>query len=74
MFGIAREVTGADGIGDAKHCINVKTTLNPLTVTLPNSDQTHSSHTALLDLPEIPPAASKCHIFPQLKNKFLLFY
>ena len=59
---------------DAKHFINVKKTLHPLTVTLTNGDQIHSSHTDLLYLPSIPPAARKCHIFPQLKKSPSLYW
>lgn len=39
---------------------------------LPNGNHIRSTHTALLDIPSLPFAARKAHIFPQLKNGSLI--
>ena len=43
-----------------------------ITVKLPNNKTTSATHTALIDIPNIPLAARKCHIFPDMDNKALL--
>jgi hypothetical protein len=41
-------------------------------VRLPNGTIIRSTHSALLDLPDLPIAARKAHIFPDLKNSALI--
>ena len=51
---------------------NLKIALHPLEVTLPNKQIIKSTHTGLLDIPELPITARECHIFPDLGSGSLL--
>ena len=44
----------------------------PITVLLPNNDTMQSTHTAELDLPDLPPQARLVHIFPKLASGSLI--
>jgi hypothetical protein len=45
---------------------------NPLTVRLPNGATMESSHTSVLEIPELNAAASIVHVFPGMANHSLL--
>ena len=50
-----------------------RTLANPgISVLLPDGNTIHSTHTATLDLPHLPPAARIAHIFPTLSSGSLL--
>ena len=50
-----------------------RTIANPgISVILPDGNTIHSTHTAILDLPHLPPAARIAHIFPTLSSGSLL--
>jgi hypothetical protein len=53
-------------------CLNKVKSQNPLTVHLPNGATMESTHTALLDIPELNKAASIAHILPGIENHSLL--
>ncbi len=53
-------------------CIDKIPTNNGLRVLLPDGSTIQASHTALLDLPDLPLAARQAHIFPQLKHNALI--
>lgn len=52
--------------------LNKTPTSNELRVLLPNGSRIQATHTALLDMPNLPIAACQAHIFPQLKHKALI--
>jgi hypothetical protein len=47
-------------------------TTNPLTVRLQNGKTMKSTHTAILDIPQLSKAAKAGHIFPAMENNSLL--
>ena len=49
-----------------------KLATHPITVLLPNNDTMTSTHTAELDLPDLPPHAKIVHLFPQLASGSLI--
>ncbi len=51
--------------------LNIQPAEHPICVELPNGETLHSSHTALLDLPRLPLAARRVHIFQELTNSLL---
>ena len=51
---------------------NSKTTLTPLNVELPDKSIIHSTHTGLLPIPALPPAACLAHQFPKLRGTSLI--
>jgi hypothetical protein len=53
-------------------CLNKVKSQNPLTVRLPNGATMESSHTAVLDIPELNKAASISNVFPRMANHSLL--
>ena len=53
-------------------CTNRQSTDNGIKVTLPYGTSIQASHTALLDLPNLPPNARTAHIFPDLNNTILI--
>eukprot|EP00970_Alexandrium_tamarense_P017799 scaffold11398_cov137-Alexandrium_tamarense.AAC.1 len=46
--------------------------VHPLTITLPDGQCIHSTHTCNLDIPWLPPAATKAHIVPGLAHTSLI--
>jgi hypothetical protein len=48
-------------------------TTNPLTVRLPNGQTMKSTHTAVVDIPELSKAVTAAHIFPAMENNSLLY-
>jgi hypothetical protein len=48
-------------------------TTNPLTVILPNGKTMKSTHTYILDIPQLSKAAKAAHIFPSMENNSLLW-
>jgi hypothetical protein len=53
-------------------CLNKTPTSNGLRVLLPDGSTIQATHTALLDMPDLPIAARQGHIFPQLKHNALI--
>ncbi len=53
-------------------CLNKTPTSNGLRVLLPDGSTIQATHTALLDMPNLPIAARQAHIFPQLKHNALI--
>jgi hypothetical protein len=53
-------------------CLNKVESRTPLTVRLPNGATMESSHTAVLDIPELNAAASKAHVFLGMAHHSLL--
>ena len=51
---------------------NKKVTKKPISVTLPDGDQVHSTHAGDLDIPLLHIAAQYCHIIPGLTNYSLI--
>jgi len=71
--------TNAD-TGTTGHCMsyqdmstlaNIEPALHPITVTLPAGTTATSTHTALLNLPQLPLAARKVHLFPDFVGSLL---
>jgi hypothetical protein len=54
-------------------CLNKVKSQNPLTVRLPNGATMESSHTVVLEIPELINAASIAHVFPVMANHSLLY-
>ncbi len=48
------------------YLLDVTPAKSPIVVTLPDGSTISSTHTALLNLPELPAAARRCHVFPAL--------
>ena len=46
--------------------------LAPISVTLPDGDQVHSTHIVDLDIPKLPKSARECHIIPDLASYSLI--
>ena len=44
----------------------------PISVTLPDGDQVHSTHIGDLDMPKLPKSARECHIIPDLASYSLI--
>ena len=44
----------------------------PISVTLPDGDQVHSTHIGDLDMPKLPKSARGCHIIPDLTSYSLI--
>ena len=59
-------------LGSNARCTNKQPCAAGVTVKLPNSMSMVASHTALLDMPHLPPEARRCHIFPDMGDKALL--
>ena len=53
-------------------CRRKNKSINPLRVRLPNCDTMDSTHTALLDIPELSEAASLAHVLPGMVKNSLL--
>jgi hypothetical protein len=53
-------------------CLNKIKSQNPLTVRLPNGATMESTHTDVLNIPELNKAASISHVFPGMANHSLL--
>jgi hypothetical protein len=53
-------------------CLKKVKSQTPITVRLPNGATMESSHTAVLDIPELNAAASKSHVLPGMANHYLL--
>jgi hypothetical protein len=53
-------------------CLNKVISQNPLTVRLPNGATMESSHTAVLEIPELNAIASKAHFYPGMAHHSLL--
>jgi hypothetical protein len=54
------------------HCVDKRPTSNGLRVQLPNGTIIQSTHTALLDLPQLPIEARRAHLFPSLHTSALI--
>ena len=52
--------------------LEVEPAENPITVYLPDKSTTQSTHTAKLNIPELPTAARESHLFPALKGTSLI--
>ena len=52
-------------------CSNKQKTVHPLPIQMPNGDIIKSTHTALLDHPDLPLQARQAHLFPGLKKALL---
>ena len=52
--------------------LNVQPNAHPITVCLPDHSTIESTHTALLDIPELPIKAREAHLFPALNGNSLL--
>jgi hypothetical protein len=52
-------------------CLNKTPTSNRLCVLLPDGKNIQATHTALVNMPDLPIAAGQAHIFPQLKHNAL---
>jgi len=67
---LANPDTGATGNFFAYHdlpgLVDVKPATCPLSVTLPDGSIMYSTHTALLNILELPLEARRCHVFPAL--------
>lgn len=57
--------------GDLAYLVDVTPAPHPLTVCLPDGSNATSTHTALLDLPSLPVAARRCHVFPSFRHSLL---
>ena len=44
----------------------------PVSVTLTDGDQVHSTHIGYLDMPQLPKSARECHIIPDLASYSLI--
>ncbi len=66
--------TGTTGhfLLDTTPCANKQTTQQPVQVQLPNGQTIASTHTAQLNIPNLPETATTAHIFPGLENNSLL--
>jgi hypothetical protein len=53
-------------------CLHNSVITNPLAVRLPNGQTMKSTHTAILDIPQLSKAAKSAHIFPAMENNSLL--
>jgi hypothetical protein len=51
---------------------DVKPTIAPLKINLPNRTTLKSTHTAMLNIPCLPPQARQAHIVPGLSNASLI--
>ena len=51
---------------------NKQVAVNPISVTLPDGDQVHSTHIGKLDMPQLPKSARVCHIIPDLASYSLI--
>ena len=51
---------------------NKQVAVNPISVTLPDGDQVHSTHIGNLDMPQLPKSARVCHIIPDLASYSLI--
>ena len=54
------------------HCTERRPTSDGIRVKLPNGSIIRATHTALLDMPQLPLAARQAHIFPDLHNSALV--
>jgi hypothetical protein len=54
------------------HCNNVRPTTHPVYVKIPNGYFIKSTHVCVLDLTQLPSAASKSHLIPGLTNGSLM--
>jgi hypothetical protein len=54
-------------------CLYKTLTTNQLTVRLPNGQTMKSTHTAILDIPELNKATPSAHIFPDMESNSLLW-
>ena len=52
--------------------INKQVTVAPISVTLPDGDQVHSTYIDDLDMPQLPKIARVCHIIPDLASYSLI--
>ena len=60
-------------IGINAHCANIQQCAPGVIVKLLNNMSMEATHdTALLDMPDIPTNARKCHLFPEMGSKALL--
>ena len=51
---------------------NKQVAVAPISVTLPDSDQVHSTHIGDLDMPQLPKSARECHIILDLASYSLI--
>jgi len=56
---------------DVEYLLEVSPTTKPITISLPNGDSIVSTHTGLLNLPNLPYAARQVDIFPHLKHSLI---
>lgn len=56
----------------SKACINIQPSTKPINVRLPNGKTITSTHTGELPLPNLPMAARKAHLFPELSQHSLI--
>ena len=72
---LANADTGTTGhymsFSDTPSLLNICPAQQPVVVTLPDGSAVHSTHTAELDLPSLPPAARQVHLFPTLTGSLL---
>ena len=54
-----------------KACITSIQSSTPYTVTLPDGSTATSTHTGLLNLPQLPMAARECHLFPSFRGSLI---
>ena len=52
--------------------LNITPTTSPISITLPDGTTVKSTHTCLLDLPQLPLEARRAHIIPQLASHSLI--
>lgn len=66
--------SGATGhyINTQQPCSDCQQSINPIQVQLPHGKSIVSTHTANLNLPGVPAAANKAHIFPSLGQHSLI--
>ncbi len=58
-------------MSDMECLTNIQPTSHGIIVTLPDGSRIRSTHTALLDMPALPPAACVAHLFPGLVGSLL---
>lgn len=65
--------TGATGhfLTSSSHCLDKTPVTNGVVVHIPNGDTMKASHTALLDLPTLPVAATTAHVFQELTTPLI---
>ena len=60
-------------IGFNAHCTDIQKYAPGITVNLTKNMKMEATHTDLLNIPNIPTTARKCHLFSDMVNKALVF-